>query len=68
MGQVEGARDALTALLAPEPERRIGGIVTSAGRVHQALRERRYAGSAEARSLREEIKSFTRVPAAALPA
>ncbi len=68
MGQVEGARDALTALLALEPERRIGGIVTSAGRVHQALRERRYAGSAEARSLREEIESFTRVPAAALPA
>lgn len=68
MGQVEGARDALTALLAREPERRIGGIVTSAGHVHQALRERRYAGLAEARSLREEIESFTRVPAAALPA
>jgi tetratricopeptide (TPR) repeat protein len=68
MGQVEGAREALTALLALEPERRIGGIVTSAGRVHQALRERRYAGSTEARALREEIESFTRVPAAALPA
>jgi hypothetical protein len=68
MGQVEGAHQALTALLALEPERRIGGIITSAGRVHQALRERRYAGSAEARALREEIESFTRVPAAALPA
>jgi hypothetical protein len=55
-------------VLTLEPERRIGGIITSAGRVHQALRGRRYAGSTEARSLREEIESFNRVPAAALPA
>jgi hypothetical protein len=68
VGQVGGAREALAALLALEPERRIGGIITSASRVHHALRERRYAGSAEARTLREEIESFTRVPAAALPA
>jgi hypothetical protein len=68
LGQVEGAHEALSALLALEPERRIDGIITSAGRVHNALRERRYAGSVEARALREEIESFTRVPAAALPA
>jgi hypothetical protein len=55
-------------VLALESERRIGGIITSTGRVHHALRERRYLGSVEARSLREEIESFNRVPAAALPA
>jgi tetratricopeptide (TPR) repeat protein len=67
-GKVEGAREALAPLLTLEPERRIGGIITSANRVHHALRQRRFAGSLEAGSLREEIESFTRVPAAALPA
>ncbi|GIE94075.1 hypothetical protein [Paractinoplanes rishiriensis] len=67
-GEVEGARNALIPLLALEPERRIGGIITSASRVHHALRARRYTGSSEAKSLREEIEAFSRVPAAALPA
>jgi hypothetical protein len=66
--QVDGAREALAPVLALEPERRIGGIITSAGRVHHALRSRRYTGSPVARDLREEIESFCRVPAAALPA
>jgi hypothetical protein len=66
--EIDGAQEALAPLLALEPERRIGGIVTSAGRVHHALRDRRHAGSAVARGLREEIESFCRVPAAALPA
>ncbi|HZN20773.1 MAG TPA: hypothetical protein VFB84_21705 [Micromonosporaceae bacterium] len=66
--QVDGAREALAPVLALEPERRIGGIITSAGRVHHALRRRRYTGSPVARDLREEIESFCRVPAAALPA
>jgi tetratricopeptide (TPR) repeat protein len=67
-GQVDGAHEALAPVLALEPERRIGGIITSAARVHQALRDRRHVGSPVARSLREEIESFCRVPAAALPA
>jgi hypothetical protein len=66
--QIDGAREALTPVLALEPERRIGGIVTSAGRVHQALCAKRYASSPVARDLREEIESFSRVPAAALAA
>lgn len=65
--EVDGAGEALAPVLELEPARRIGGIVTSAARVHQALNERRHAGSPVARSLREEIESFCRVPAAALP-
>jgi hypothetical protein len=66
--EVDGAHEALAPVLALEPERRIGGIITSAGRVHHALRSRRHAGSQVARSLREEIEAFCRLPAAALPA
>lgn len=66
--QVEGAREALAPVLELSPERRIGGIVASAARVHQALSDRRHAGSPLARDVREEIESFCRVPAAALPA
>ena len=67
-GQVDGAQEALAPVLALEPARRIGGIVVSASRVHQALRDRRHIGSPVARDLREEIEMFCRVPAAALPA
>jgi hypothetical protein len=66
-GEIEGAQEALAPVLVLDPERRIGGIVTSAGRVHHALTGRRHAGSHAARGLREEIESFCRVPAAALP-
>lgn len=67
-GSLDGARDALSPVLDLPSEHRIGGIVTSAGRVHQALRSRAYATSPIARGLREEIEAFCRVPAAALPA
>jgi hypothetical protein len=67
-GQIDGAHEALAPVLALEPERRIGGIVTSAARVHQALRVGRHVGSTVGQNLREEIESFCRVPAAALPA
>jgi tetratricopeptide (TPR) repeat protein len=67
-GHVDGAREALAPVLALEPERRIGGIVTSAARVHHALRGGRHAASPVIQSLREEIEGFCRVPAAALPA
>jgi hypothetical protein len=67
-GQVDGAHEALAPVLALQPERRIGGIVTSAARVQHALRNRRFVDSPVARSLTEEIEMFCRVPAAALPA
>lgn len=67
-GELDGAREALTPVLDLEPERRIGGIVASAARVHDALRARPYAASPAARSLREQIEAFCQVPAAALPA
>ncbi|MDT5034436.1 MAG: hypothetical protein QOC94_4607 [Actinoplanes sp.] len=65
-GQLDGARDALAPLLSLTPDRRIGGIVVSAERVHHALGAKRHVKSANARDLREEIESFCRVPAAAL--
>lgn len=67
-GQVDGAQEALAPVLELEPERRIGGILTSANRVHRALCSRHHAHSQVARNLREEIEAFCRVPAAALPA
>jgi hypothetical protein len=67
-GELDGAREALAPVLDLGPERRIGGIVASAARVHEALRTRSYAASPTARSLREEIEAFCQVPAAALPA
>ncbi|MEV6377677.1 hypothetical protein [Micromonospora musae] len=67
-GQVDGAHEALIPVLGLEPERRIGGILTSVGRVHQALRSGHRAHSQLARDLRAEIETFCRVPAAALPA
>lgn len=67
-GQIDGAHEALAPVLELEPERRIGGIVTSANRVHHALRGGSHANSPVARNLREEIEAFCRLPAAALPA
>jgi tetratricopeptide (TPR) repeat protein len=67
-GELDGAREALAPVLDLEPERRIGGIVASAARVHDALRTRTYAASPAARGLREQIEAFCQVPAAALPA
>ncbi|HEX8803549.1 MAG TPA: hypothetical protein VF743_05135 [Acidimicrobiales bacterium] len=66
-GELEGAHEALRPVLALEPERRIGGIVTSANRVHQALRDARFADAAEAHSLRDEIEAFCQISAGALP-
>ena len=67
-GHVDGAQEALAPVLALEPARRIGGIITSVSRVHQSLRARRHATSPVARSLRDEIETFCRVPASALTA
>ena len=65
-GEVEGAREALRPVLELDPSLRIGGIVTSAERVHNALRALPYVDSALASALRDEIEAFCQVPASAL--
>jgi hypothetical protein len=67
-GQLDGAKEAISPLLTLAPERRIGGIVVSAKRVHQALGAKHHLRSAVARDLREEIEAYCQVPAAALTA
>jgi tetratricopeptide (TPR) repeat protein len=64
--ELAGAREALDPVLELAPARRIGGIITSAERVHEALRAARFADSEEARRLRDEIEAFCQVPASAL--
>ncbi len=59
-GELDGAADALAPVLDLPAERRINGVVHSARRVHQALRQ---SGRADdARELQEEIEMFTRTP------
>lgn len=65
-GELAGAREALVPVLELEPERRIGGILASADRVHLALRDTRFAQAREAKVLREEIESFCQMSAARL--
>jgi tetratricopeptide (TPR) repeat protein len=65
-GELDGAREALAPVLALDPERRIGGIVTSAERVHNALCEGAHVDSALAGELRDEIETFSNLPASAL--
>jgi tetratricopeptide (TPR) repeat protein len=66
-GQLDGAEEALAPVLELAPERRIGGIVTSAARVHEALRSPQHSTSAVARDLREAIEMFCQLPVSALP-
>lgn len=65
-GTLDGAQDALQAVLDLEPDRRIGGIVHSVSQVHHALREQRYTRSSIARAMRDEIESFCQRPARSL--
>lgn len=67
-GHLDGAREPLADVFDLPPQRRIGGIIASTNRVHHALRDRRYADSATAREIRDEIEAFCQLPAAALPA
>jgi hypothetical protein len=67
-GELEGARDAVAPVLELSPDKRIGGIVSSTLRIHEALRAHTYATSPTARDLREQIETFSQLPAAALPA
>ncbi|WP_350279855.1 XRE family transcriptional regulator [Kribbella sp. HUAS MG21] len=64
-GELDGAADALAPVLTLPTERRINGVVHSARRVHQALRQ---SGRADdARELQEEIETFTRTPMQTYP-
>lgn len=64
-GELEGAAEAITPVLALPAERRINGVVHSARRVHQALRQSGHADNA--RDLQEEIEVFTRTPMRTFP-
>ena len=66
VGEIEGARDALAPMLDLDPTLRIGGIITSAERIHQALRDPRFVDSVLASALRDEIETFCQVSASAL--
>jgi hypothetical protein len=64
-GELDGAADAIAPVLGLPTERRINGVVHSARRVHQALRQ---SGRADdARDLQEEIETFTRTPMQSFP-
>jgi hypothetical protein len=64
-GELDGAADAIAPVLGLPTERRINGVVHSARRVHQALRQ---SGRADdARDLQEEIELFTRTPMQTYP-
>ncbi|MDX6284175.1 MAG: hypothetical protein QOH03_5246 [Kribbellaceae bacterium] len=64
-GELEGAADALAPVLGLPAERRINGVVHSARRVHQALRQSGHGD--DARELQEEIEMFTRTPMQTFP-
>jgi tetratricopeptide (TPR) repeat protein len=66
VGEIEGAREALAPMLGLDPTLRIGGIITSAERVHHALRDPRFVDSVLASALRDEIEAFCQVSASAL--
>ncbi|TDO38946.1 hypothetical protein C8E87_2616 [Paractinoplanes brasiliensis] len=51
-GELEGAREALAPLLALAPDRRIGGIVASAERVHQALGAKHHVRAERVKGMR----------------
>ncbi|HZM76651.1 MAG TPA: hypothetical protein VFC19_13040 [Candidatus Limnocylindrales bacterium] len=62
-GDVDGAREAMTGVLALEPNRRIRGLVTTAQRLHTALRDPVFFASPVAKDLRDEIEAYCRIPA-----
>ena len=66
-GELGGTRTALRPVLDLTSQQRVSPIVTSALRIHGALRDPRYQGSPTARELQEEIEGFCQVTAAALP-
>ncbi|MFJ5122258.1 hypothetical protein [Kitasatospora sp. NPDC088548] len=66
-GEIEGAAEAVRPVLDLPVEQRNFGIVSSAQRVHAALRgDGRRSGSGAAAGLREEIEAFTATPTSVL--
>lgn len=68
LGEIEGAKEALTPVLDLPANRRIAGIVRSVMRVHDPLRKPEYTGSATVRQLREAMDVYTRTPTASITA
>ncbi|MCM3922546.1 helix-turn-helix domain-containing protein [Frankia sp. AiPs1] len=66
-GDLDGAADAITPVLGLVPGQRINGIVHSVQRLHAAIAHSELGADPAARNLQEEIETFTRTPAAALP-
>jgi tetratricopeptide (TPR) repeat protein len=64
-GDIDGAADALRPVLDLPPDQRIGGIVASVRRIHQALAVPDYRSVPLARDTQQEIESYTQVSAAA---
>jgi hypothetical protein len=67
LGELDGAVEAIAPVLQLESKRRINGIVHSVERVQAALAHSGLATDERAGDLVDEIESFTRTPAAALP-
>ena len=65
LGEIEGARDAITPVLDLPAEQRIRGIISSIQHVHNALRRPELPPAG--RDLQEEIEVFTKTPLRALP-
>lgn len=67
-GDLDGAADALRPVLDLPADQRIGGIVASVMRVHQALRDPRHRTAPIVRDTQLEIEAYCKIPAAtALP-
>lgn len=67
LGDLDGAADAVIPVLGLVPEQRISGIVHSVQRLHAAIAQSDLGVDPAARDLQDEIETFTRTPAAALP-
>jgi hypothetical protein len=66
-GELDGVQTVLQPVFDVPPARRVRAIITTALRVHVALRDPRYRGSAAARETQEAIEAFCQTTAAALP-
>jgi len=66
-GDLDGAADAVVPVLGLIPAQRITGVVNSVQRLHTAIVRSDLGLDPAARSLQEEMETFTRTSAAALP-
>jgi len=62
-GEIDGAKEVMAEVLALEPNRRIRGLVTTAQRLHTALRDPGFFASPVAKDLRDEIEAYCRIAA-----